>query len=445
MLSEVDATGLVKNRLLPDLQTERSRLDAIDKWYRWEQDEITLPQTATKELRSLAQLARTPWLGLVVTTVAQTMFVDGFRSPAADDDLPGWGLWLENGLDARQVAIHRAMLAYGTSYMTILPAKRPDGSPTALMRGVSPRRMLAWFDDPIEDDWPVYAVQDRGKTVRLFDDEAIYEFRRVGKDGALDLTDVAAHVAQVCPVTRYTNQFDLDGRSPGEVEPHIPLAKRINKTVYDRLLAQHFGSWTVRTVAGMAAPDDDEDKVRKKLQLRQDDILIAEDPDTKFGTLPPTPLDGLLNAAESDIRALAAATQTPVHALVGDLINLSAEALASARATADAKSAERKITAGRSHTQALRLASFLAGDVVSASDPMAHVTWQDTSIRSLAQAADGLGKIAQMLGVPQRGLWPMIPGVTRSQVAVWEQMADDAFGTEDVLRALRVVPDAVED
>lgn len=443
MLSETDATKLVVDRLMPGLVRERARLDEIDKWYRWEQEPVRTPATATTELRSLAQLARTPWLGLVVTTVAQTMFVDGFRSPEAEDDLPSWRLWMENGLDARQVAIHRAMLAYGTSYATVLPAVRLGGEPTALIRGVSPRRMLAWFDNPFEDDWPIYAIQDLGKVVRLLDDEAVYTFH-ANDAGALTLVDVASHGAGVCPVVRYTNQADLDGRSPGEVEPHIPLAKRINKTVYDRLLAQHFSSWTVRTVAGMAAPEDDEEAVRKKLQLRQDDILIAEDPDTKFGTLPGTPLDGLLAAAEADIRALAAATQTPVHALVGDLINLSAEALASARATADAKSAERKMTAGRSHAQALRLAAYYVGDPVSA-DPMAHVTWQDTTIRSLAQAADGLGKLAQMLGVPQRGLWPMVPGVTRTQVAEWEAMADGAFGVDDVMRALRVTPDAVQD
>jgi hypothetical protein len=92
----------------------------------------------------------------------------------------------------------------------------------------------------------------------------------------------------VCPIIRHANMLDLDGRCDGEVEPFIPAAARINKTAFDRLVTQHFSSWKVRTVAGMAQPDDDESVNRKKLEMRQEDLLVAEDPDTKFGTLDET-------------------------------------------------------------------------------------------------------------------------------------------------------------
>src|SRR5690606_19062510 len=115
-----------------------------------------------------------------------------------------------------------------------------------------------------------------------------------------EFIDFREHNMGFTPVVRYANMLDLDGRLDGEVEPFIPLAKRIDKTVFDRLMTQHFNSWRVRTVAGMAEPDSEEDAVRKKLKLRQDDILVAEDPDTKFGSLPETPLDGFIRAAETD-------------------------------------------------------------------------------------------------------------------------------------------------
>ena len=425
---------LVQDSLLQPLRREQARLADIDLWYRWQHEDVVIPRSATQELRSLLQLSKTPWLGLVVTNVAQAMYVDGYRTPESNDDVGPWRLWQQNDLDNRQVAIHRAALAYGQAFATALPGVNDFGEPTAVLRGVSPRKMLAFYADPAEDDWPLYALRDMGGGhFRLYDAEAVYYLGEETTEttGAKKLRwlDERVHEVGVCPVVRFTNMLDLDGRSDGEVEPFIPLAKRIDKTAYDRLLTQHFSSWKVRTVAGMAEPDSEEEANRAKLKMRQDDLLVAEDPDTKFGTLAETPLDGFIRAYESDIKTLAAASQTPVHAMVGDLINLNAEALAAARASLDAKVAERKKSFGKSHDQLLKLGSLIDGDEDSARDVMAHVTWADTSIRSLAAAADALGKMAQMLGVPPQALWPMVPGASKSDVEEWKRMAGetDAF------------------
>jgi len=433
-MSKSAAVELVQDRLLQPLRAEQARLAEVDLWYRWQHEDVVIPRSATTELRSLLQLSKTPWLGLVVTNVAQAMYVDGYRTPESNDDVSPWRLWQQNDLDNRQVAIHRAALAYGQAFATALPGVNDFGEPTAVLRGVSPRKMLAFYADPAEDDWPLYALRDMGGGhFRLYDDEAVYYLGEETNDatGAKKLRwlDERVHEVGVCPVVRFTNMLDLDGRSDGEVEPFIPLAKRIDKTAYDRLLTQHFSSWKVRTVAGMAEPDSEEEANRAKLRMRQDDLLVAEDPDTKFGTLAETPLDGFIRAYESDIKTLAAASQTPVHAMVGDLINLNAEALAAARASLDAKVAERKKSFGKSHDQLLKLGSLIDGDEASARDVMAHVTWADTSIRSLAAAADALGKMAQMLGVPTQALWSMVPGVSKSDVEEWKRMAgeSDAF------------------
>lgn len=311
MLSPDEVTKLVKDQLFPGWETEKTRLDRIDRWYRWEQEPITLPRKATLELRQLAELSRVPWLSLVVTATAQAMYVDGYRSqldpaggPMRDrsDVAPPWRTWMANGMDRRQIAVHRAMLAYGYSFTTVLPGVDPMTSePQSVMRGVSPRKMYALWDDPAEDDWPLYAMRvvestRSGHLVRVYDDTAVHSLR-IGSDGS-DITYLdppQVHESGVCPVVRFANMLDLDGRTPGEVEPFIAVAARINKTAYDRMLVQHFNSWKVRTVSGMAEPDNVDDATRKKLQLRQDDLLVAEDPDTKFGTLDealalPTPL-----------------------------------------------------------------------------------------------------------------------------------------------------------
>lgn len=454
MLSTEALATLVQDKLLPDWRKERERLDRIDRWYRWDPDDIQLPKGATPELKALRELSRVPWLGLVVTSTAQCMYVDGYRSrldpvgapldPAGSESAPDgpphpmadpsgpWRIWLSNGWDERQIAVHRAMLAYGYAYATALPGKDFQGKPMPQIRGVSPRKMFAWYEDTAEDDWAIYAMRVKEKTevvhvVDVFDDEFVYTVKvdsaaGLGKNPVELLGQPLAHESGVCPVVRYCNQLDLDGRTPGEVEPHIPLAARINKTAYDRMLTQHFNSWKVRTVAGMAEPDTEEAARRKKLQLRQDDLLVADDPDTKFGSLPETPLQGFIQAHETDVQSLAAVSQTPTHELTGQMANLSAEALAAARASLTQKVAERQKSAGRSHIQLLRLASGLHHDDAHATDITSRVTWQDMNIRSMAQAVDALGKAAQMLQVPVEALWGRIPGVEKSDVEEWIQM-----------------------
>lgn len=442
MLKQDAALELVTDHLLPAFQFEKANIDAIDCWYRHPHELVDLPHKSTEEHKKLRELAKTPFLGLVVTTVAQAMYADGYRTPNDADpkgDATPWNLWLSNGFPNRQTAIHRAALAYGHAYATALPGVDAFGNDTAVLRGVSPRKMLAFYADPGEDDWPLYGVRVEpvnadSSMIRLYDDEAVY---RLGLEGGeVKWIDFDVHGLGFCPIVRYANMLDLDGRSDGEVFPFIPIAKRIDKTVYDRLLTQHFNSWKVRTVTGMTKPDTDEDVEKAKLVLRQNDLLIGESTDTKFGTLDETSLDGFIAAYESDIKTLAAATQTPVHAMVGDLINISAEGLAAARSSLDAKVSERKGSFGASHQQLLRAGAFITGDMAAAQDIKAHVIWRDTSIRSLASAADALGKFAQMLGVPVEALWAMIPGVTKTDIEEWRDMKAKEDPTAPLLAAL---------
>lgn len=434
MLDESQAVNVAKD-LLPKLHHERKRLTLLDKWYRWQQEDQQLPRSATRELKALQELSKTPWLWLVVTTIAQAMFVDDYRSPNEAETSPQWETWLANGMDVRQIAIHRAALAYGYSYAVVMPGLDDFGRVQSVIRGVSPRRMFAVYEDPAEDEWPEYALRDDpGGKLRLIDDQVVHKLQRVGNDGEIKHVGFDWHGAGRCPVIRYANDLDLEGRATGQVEPFIGVAKRINKTTSDRLQAQHFNSWKIRTATGMTEPDDDEEKRRAKLRLRHDDILIAEDPDTKFGTLDETPLDGFIAATESDIEALSATSQTPSYALTGKLVNLNAEALVAARHPLTQKVFEIRTSFGGSHNRTMRMSAWFEEDYEIAADVSASVKWQDLEARSLSQAVDAYGKAAKLLGIPPQALWGRIPGVSKIDVQEWKQMALDSDPLAEYLR-----------
>jgi hypothetical protein len=433
-MTPTDVVAIISDDLMSRYTNERRKLDRIDRWARWEHDEPHRPRQATREYQELANRAQAPWGDLVVGSVAQTLYVEGYRRPDAPDDSRGWDLWQANGMDSRQVAIHRSVLTYGLTYGFCLPGVTLTGEALPVMRAASPREMYAVYDDPANDDWPMYAlrVQVYGNGFRMwfFDSELVIELSIDNVGDVPSYDGFIEHGLSVPPVVRYKNRFDLEGRSTGEIEPFIPVLGKIDQTSFDRLVVQRFASWIVRTIAGMSIDETieatGETAATAKLRLKVEDILVAEDADTKFGSLPATSLNGFIDAHEADLQTLAAVSQTPAFELLGQMANLSAEALEAARASQTAKSDERRVTLGEDHEQFIRLACLLAGDVDGAEDYRAQVRWKDTAIRSMAQAADALGKLTQMLGVPAQVLWPKIPGFTQQDVDEAKEMADRA-------------------
>jgi hypothetical protein len=448
VLDQTSARDMIGDVLGKTFLAERRKLDDIDNWYRWKHDKPHAPNTATREYRQISERAQTPWGSLIVTSVAQALYVDDYRRADGEDSAMPWEWWQANHLDHRQTAIHRAALAYGQSFVVGIPGRSPlTGEAMPQLRGVSPRRMTSFYLDAAWDDWPAYALEANpakiegspGWDLKLYDDQAVWRFHASSEFGKITYVTYDEHGVGVCPVVRFANALDLEGRSDGEIEPFIPLLARIDQTTFDRLIVQRYGAWIMRTISGMAPPEELEDEdaaeymARITAALRVSDILVADDPDTKFGSLPATPLDGFIKSHQADIGDLAAVSQTPAHEMLGQMANLSAEALAAARASLTAKVTERQQSLGESHEQVFQLAAVIMGQTP---DPQAQVRWRDTEIRSMAQAADALGKMAQMLGVPVELLWEKIPGFTQQDLARAKVLAEASGGVDALLREL---------
>lgn len=418
-----------------------TRLDRIDGYARGRHRGPYRPHEAEREYEGLRAKAITPVLPLVLDVLSQTLFVEGFRASRTRDNAPPWGIWQANGMDGRQGALHHTALMYGVAYALILP----NAPALPSIRGMSPRVMHAVYDDPAADEWARYAIHvSSGDTphthhVRLYDDNQTHELvTGVHSDGGVTYVGASEHGIGVCPVVRYTDGLDLEGRVRGRIESLMPLQDRLDQTVFDLLMTQTFASWKIRTVSGMAKPDTAAGAAAAKLVLEQSRLLVADDPDTRFGTLDETPLTGFLEAAELAVRHIATVAQVPPHNLLGQMSNLSAEALAAAESGLQRNVAGIRIVFGESHEQTLRLAAAIAGLDAYADDDAAQVRWRDTESRSLAQVADALGKLSTMLGVPSVELWDRIPGVTDQDVERWKAAAreEQAAGLADLAGVL---------
>ncbi|MEU9605450.1 phage portal protein [Streptomyces sp. NPDC048057] len=479
----VDTSPLkLAKELLAILDRDAGRLDRIDRFTRGKHDDPYMPPHADDEYKLLAERAVSNWMPLLIGTPAQALYVDGFRPGTSSEGLPeasfskspAWSHWQRSRMDARQAAVYRGALGFGHSF--VLTEKTKKG---VTSKGLSAKKTAALYEDPANDDEPYAALTitawPKGETpgrARMFD--STYEYAVTFKSiNDLDSVKVAGtkqrHGNTECPVTRFAAQVDLEGRTVGVVEPMIPLQNRINQTVFDALVAQTYTSHEVRYATGMAPPllrewldengnvtTDPELAVDSRPKLGPDGnpmpaaihhnarrFLFAEDPDVKFGSLPSGPISPLIDAVDMSIRHLAAISQTPPHHLLGQIANLSAEALLAAETALSRKIAEFRSLFGEAWERVFRLAAELEGETGAADDFTGEVQWRDMESRSLAQAADALGKLKEQLGIPARGLWKRVPGVTQTEYEDWEQMAEEDDSIGQLANALtRATPSA---
>lgn len=477
-------TALAK-QLLRTLRKDRDEhLIRIDQYVKGEQDDPYMPDNADAEYRLLAERAITNVMGFITDTPAQAMYVDQFRrgrgastttpvTGATDAVQPEWDHWQKSRLDARQAAIYRGALKFGHSFTLTEVTKGQVRT-----KGLSALKTAALFEDPANDDspyialtvtrWPKAGDENEKNAVpgkaRMWDDVREYAVTFKSMEDlskGITVKPLQRHGADECPVTRFAAAVDLEGRTWGVVEPMIPLQNRINQTVFDLLVVQSYASFKVRTISGMAPPvkmkpididgmevlhpkPDDEriadwvprlgadgNPIPENVNLNARRVFWAEDEDTKFGTLDETPLDGFIESIKLAFQQMAALSSTPPHHLLGQIANLSAEALTAAETALARKVEEFKHSFGESWERVFRLAAQI-GEYEGADDYSGEVIWRDMENRSMGQVGDALGKLAEQLGIPKRGLWARVPGVTSNELQHWE----DLYEEEDVNAAV---------
>lgn len=450
------------------LDADRQQLDVLRLYVTGKQQlPLVVPRDAPAEVRELARVARINLIAIVVQSLVESLYVDNIRMTARGSDSPAppatdpgadplpaeedpdealrpiWKAWQANRWDRRQSGLYRAVFTYGYGYAVVTP-----GRPTPLMRAVSPRRMVALYSDN-DPDYPRRALERRKDgTFRLYDATSndgqafVYSLGRDTKGRFSLLTDPSQLGIPYVPVIKYVPYDDLDlddepipliPQGPagnfttmvaGEVAPLMPLQDQTDVSSFALKSAEWYSAFRQRYIKGWT-PENRSMKMRAAASQLW---TFEEHPDDiELGEFAETSLDGFLRSREAVLKYAATLSQTPVHELIGELVNLSAEALAAAEAGRDRKVELAKTSLGESHEQTSQtIGRFMGVDVPD----NIETVWRDTSARAFGAIVDGLGKVAQMLNVPPDQLWDRIPGVTRQDVERWREAAKqgDALG-----------------
>lgn len=459
MLSEDEAIGAA-TYLRGELEAERQDLDVLRRYATGKQAlPLVVPRDAPAEVRELARVSRINLIAIVINSLVQSLYVDNIRvsdsagpapSQPADPNAPGidpdeaikpvWDTWQRNRLDRGQAGLYRAVFTYGHGYTVITP-----GEPTPVVRSVSPRRMFAAYDDDVPD-FPVMALEwrkGRGNFYRLYmqDDLGDVGVYTLGYDPKLkrfaELKRAPLDMIDYVPVVRYVPYDDLDSDdeperqfpqgsalnstvavlTAGEVAPLMTLQDQTDVSSFALKSAEWYSAFRQRWVKGWTPENR---SMKMKAAASQLWTFDEHPDDIALGEFSETTLDGFLRSREAVLKYAATLSETPVHELIGELVNLSAEALAAAEAGRDRKVELAKTSLGESHEQSAQVVGDLMGADVPAD---VEVVWRDTSARAFGALVDGLGKVAQMLGVPPQALWDRIPGVTRQDVERWKKLS----------------------
>jgi hypothetical protein len=417
----------------PVASSEWNRLGMFEAYYVGLHRPPYEPETATREFRELVHRSVTNLTRLIVNTMTQRLVVDGFRpSSSSMENAPQWEWWQANGLDARQKALYDEAAKNGYAGCMVLP-----GSPVPVMRPVSPREWWIGFED-FSDDWPFLGLKQPARRYQggqyppadvadweewhVLDDQNRFVVR-INGDHMVEILSVTEHGLGVVPIVPFRNSWNLTRYPDGEIEPAIAIQDRLNQTVFDLLVAQTYAAAPQKWATGLVLPTDEQNNPIVDLRAFAKSLWATGETDAKFGSLPEANLKNIVEAIEQALRVYGLTTQTPPHYLLGDLVNLSAEALLAADTTLAKKVENHQVLFGESWEQTFRLAGRAAGDEVAAQDTEAQVWWRDTEPRSIAQQVDALGKMATMLAIPPAALWEKVPGATGADLMLWRTEA----------------------
>lgn len=375
------------------------------------------------------------WCGIVVDTVVERMSVQGFRfGDDTDADSEAWDKWQEDGLDLESTILHTDVVTTGYGYGLCWP-DAVTGNPTisiqdplqtiVQMDPTNPRRRLAglstWMD------------LDGCRNARLFTPDLVWSMIRepddegeLGVRGWKDVTPVKNPLG-VVPIVPFVNLPDIYHRGRSDLKPVYPLQDAVNKELADMLIASEFTAFKQRVLLGAQIPLGDDGLPDQNLIGGINRWMAIDGDDVKLQELSAADLSNYINAMSHLGTRIAATSRTPPHYLLGDMVNISGDALKAADAGLVARAVAKMTVNGEAWEELIRLKFLLGGDQKRGAQTNCEIIWADPEIVSEASRVDALQKMGT-LGVPQEALWERW-GASPQEIDRWRKMREDEAAT----------------
>lgn len=374
------------------------------------------------------------WCEIVVDAPVERLFVEGFRfgkDKPADTD--AWDIWQANGLDAESVMAHTEAVKNGRAYVLVAPP--PPGSEYPRITVEHPSQMivehaagdrrtrLAALKKWRDTDGYTYAT--------LYLPDQIFKWRSKEASKYATPQDVGrnwierpgdpggANPMGIVPVVPLYNNPTMLGGGRSDLMPAIPLQDAINKEIADMLVASEFAAFPQRVAIGIEVPKgpDGFPLPATELKAAVSRFWAIEDANAKIGEFAAADLNNYVAAISLLLQHLAAQTRTPPHYLLGQIVNVSGDALKAAETGLVAKVKRKQIDFSDSWEEAMRLAMGLVGKADAARALGAETIWRDPEYRSEGEQVDAAIKL-RALAVPLEALWERI-GASPQQVEDW--------------------------
>lgn len=381
------------------------------------------------------------WCEIVVDAPVERLFVEGFRfgsdKPA---DTGAWDIWQANGLDSESVMAHTEAVKDGRSYILVGPDETNSGFPQITVEHASQvvvehapgnrRKRLAALKKWRDDDGYEYAtlyLPDRIWKWETKEPSRVPPIGGVGRNwvpraGEESGRNPSAPIVPVIPL--YNNPTMLgDGRS--DLKPAVPLQDAINKELADMLVASEFAAFQQRVITGLEVESDSEGNPTpemEKLKSGVERMVVLENAEAKVFSLPASDLGNYVKAIELLLQHLAAQTRTPPHYLLGQIVNVSGDALKAAETGLVSKVKRKQVDFSDSWEEAIRLALGLTASAEPSKPMNAETIWRDPEYRSEGEMVDAALK-KRALSVPLEAIWSMI-GASPQQVEEWAKKID---------------------
>jgi Phage portal protein, SPP1 Gp6-like len=410
-------------RLGKRLTAERPRFDRLEAYHKGQHPIPYGNRKMREAYKRLQKQSRSNYVGLVAETLLERMKVTGFRTGGDSSDTTdteAWAWWQANRMDANSGLVHRAAVVMSRAYVIV---GDQDGQP--LVTGEDPRQVIHESDPT--DRYKIRAalkvwtddVENVALAVLHLPDTIYYFRSRIPLNQAknpwqpstwnIDATNTFApdgsavnQLGEVA-VVPFVCRPDLAGNGLGEFEDVCDVQDRINTITLDLSVISSMQAYRQRWVKGIDI-EDEQGNPQTMFDPGADLLWATPEATAQFGEFNATDLSPLIKAIDSSVQTLCAITRCPPHYLIGQVVNVSGDALAAAETGLVCKLNEREQEFGESWEAVYRL----AGKVIGADVPLdAEVIWKNPQFRTLTEMASASVQL-QASGVPWRTRMEML-------------------------------------